>query len=128
MIAKTSTGARVQTHAYAWAAVAPGAHWSRRAKNVAAPKAILRADDEVTGPQGRLARLQPFESGSMSAFWSGQTYVVLSYRTPIVKVHAEPGKRGQVEVNDTAYSVTTSHHQQAATTWVGDAVEWVGNS
>lgn len=51
--------------------------------------------------------------------------VVLSDRTPIVKVHAEPDKRGQVEVDDTAYSLATSHHQQAATQWAGCAMAWV---
>lgn len=64
----------------------------------------------------------------MRAVWSGQTYVVLSHRTPIVKVHAEPDRRGQVEVNDTAYSVATSHDQQAATKWVGYAMAWVERS
>ena len=125
MIATTSTGTKVQSLAYAWAAVSPDAHWRRRAGQTASPMAAQQVHGDVAGPEGSLARLQPFQSGSMSAAWHGQTYVVRSCRTPIVKVHAEPGRRGQVEVNDTTYSVATSHHQEVAAAWVGYAVGWV---
>ncbi len=126
MIANTSTGTKARSLAYAWAAVSPGAHWSRYAAQAAASAtAPPQSTGEVAGPRGLLARLQPFRHGSLSAAWYDQTYVVRSYRTPIVKVHAEPARRGQVEVNDTTYSVATSHHQEIATAWVGYAVDWV---
>lgn len=126
MIVTTNTGMKVRTLAYAWAATSPGAHWTARPTRSRSPGPVALDVGGVAGPHGSLARLQPLRGNGLSAEWDGQTYVVRSYRTPIVKVHAEPARRGQVDVNDTIYSVATSHHQQVAETWVGYAVEWVG--
>ena len=71
---------------------------------------------EISGPDGHLANLRPFQGNSMSAHVSSEgDYVVYSYRTPI----AWFGTDGVAIHNDTRYSVTTSKHQGYTRAWLG---------
>lgn len=55
-----------------------------------------------------LPRHVPFTGNSMSAFWVGDTYCVLSYQTCIARYNQSTG---EVWLDDTFYSMTTSRHQ-----------------
>jgi hypothetical protein len=95
---------------------------------------------KVGGPDGPLARLEPFETygalratdwvsytGRLPQEWdrqygedlrSGIRYTVLSYATPIGWVTTD----GTVRIPDVSYSVTTSRHQSQVRAWIGYAV------
>lgn len=68
----------------------------------------------IGGPEGLLARREPFQGNSMRAEWIGRTYTVWSYRTVI----AEAEQDGGVTHNEQRYSVTTSHHQNLCRAWL----------
>lgn len=119
---------KARLFAHAWSAVSPLGRWSRRSTSYPeqhADPAGGAADRRIVGPDGYLATLTPFTGNHFSGEWQGSTYVVRSYRTPILKVYASEPRRGQVELNVTAYSVCTSKHQQIAAAWAGEAVPWV---
>lgn len=77
---------------------------------------------EITGPDGLLANLQPFEGSTMRGITSrcGTAYMVYSYEKQILEVEVATGL--VTYVDDDRYSVTTSTHQNYALAWTGRAV------
>jgi TRAP-type C4-dicarboxylate transport system substrate-binding protein len=57
--------------------------------------------------QQKLRNREPFKGNSLTAYWEGQVYKVVSYSTLI----AEIGNMGNILISDRKYSVTTSKHQ-----------------
>ncbi len=74
---------------------------------------------EIGGPDGLLARRQPFYGSSMSAyqvdFADGQFYVVFSYQTPIGWLEE---RTRTYWINPQRFSVTTSRHQGLMMAWL----------
>lgn len=100
---------------------------------------------QMSGPEGLLAHLTPFEGHSMrglkredwSSYWTGRltdrmdllrwqmdyeniVYLVVSYSTPIAWVTSD----GQVYDVNQKFSVTTSKGQGYVRAWLGAAVSW----
>jgi len=99
---------------------------------------------QISGPEGHLAHLRPFEGHSLrgltaskwSAYWTGRLnsdeaallqdayrdgtvrYVVVSYNTPIAWVLND----GTVYCVKQSFSVTTSKQQNYVRAWLGAAV------
>jgi hypothetical protein len=69
---------------------------------------------QITGPDGKLARCEPFNGNSMSAFEHDGVYVVRSYGTTIAERHDD----GTLVFNARRFSTTTSRHQNAARAWI----------
>ena len=55
----------------------------------------------------KLANREPFRGNTMTGVYVGEVYKIYSYSTLI----AEIGNMGNMLINDTKYSVTTSKHQ-----------------
>lgn len=55
----------------------------------------------------KLKTLTPFKGNSLTAYWEGELYKVISYSTLIASTHSN----GTFSVATRKYSVTTSRHQ-----------------
>ena len=88
--------------------------------------------NDIGGPNGLLANLEEFEGNSLRAHWALDTYIVVSYSTPIAEIELANGEdegRDLYErfaLDESHYSVTTRHHQTLIGAWIGQATELEG--